>query len=203
LSIPSRQRADATKNREQIVVEARRLFSTAASTTSLEAIARAAGVGIGTLYRHFPTKEALVEAVYSSELDALDLEADELLARHLGADAMRQWMDRYAKFVATKHAMHDALRIAMTFRSGTVSETRIRINETIEKFLSAGSRDGSIRSGIRADDLTLSLAGSVVAATASADEEQVGRVLDLVMAGLRSSAPSDSDTDGTKAQATR
>ena len=179
-------RADAAKNRERIIVEARELFSRAANPTSLEAIARAAGVGIGTLYRHFPTKEALVEAVYRSELDALDVEADSLLAQHASADAMRRWMDRYAMFVAAKHAMLDALKIALTPRSGAGSETRARISRTIEKFLEAGSRDGSIRDGIRADDLTLSLAGSVFAATASADEDQVSRILDLLMAGLRS-----------------
>ncbi len=191
--MPHRQRADATKNRERIIAEARKLFSTSANTVSLEAIARAAGLGIGTLYRHFATKETLVEAVYRSELDALDLEADDLLSRHSSADAMRQWMDSYAKFVAAKHAMYDALRIALTPRSGAGSETRARINQTIAKFLTAGSRDGSIRDGVRAEDLTLSLAGSVFAATGSADHEQVNRVLDLLMAGLRSPVPSTRD----------
>src|ERR1700722_8228234 len=133
-----RQRSDATKNRERVIAEARKLFSTSATTVSLEAIARAAGVGIGTLYRHFATKETLVEAVYGSELDALDLEADDLLSRHSSADAMRRWMDSYAKFVAAKHAMYDALRIALTPRSGAGSETRARINQTIAKFLAAG-----------------------------------------------------------------
>ena len=143
-------------------------------------------MGIGTLYRHFPTKEALVEAVYRSELDALELEADELLSRYPGFESMRLWVNNYARFVATKHAMHDALRIALSPRSGAGSETRARISATIAKFLATGWRDGSIRHGIRADDLTLSLAGSVFAATASADQEQLGRVLDLLMAGLRS-----------------
>jgi len=189
LSTPFRRRADAIKNRERIVLGARKLFSTVANSVSLEAIAREAGVGIGTLYRHFPTKEALVEAVYRSELDELDLEAEGLLASRPSSDALRQWMDRYARFVSTKHAMHDALRISLAPRSGTVSETRVKISETIAKFLAAGSRDGSIREGIRAEDLTLSLAASVFAATASADLNQVGRVLDFLMAGLRSPAP--------------
>jgi AcrR family transcriptional regulator len=185
LSTPRRPRADAAKNRERLVAEARRLFSTGAGQASLETIAEAAGVGIGTLYRHFPTKEALVEAVYQCELDALDRKADELLSSHLSFDAMRLWMDRYARFVATKRAMHDALRIALMSRPGTLSETRARIAGTISKFLAAGSRDRSIRDGVRADDLTLSLAGAVFAATATADRDQVGRVLDLLAAGLR------------------
>ena len=73
MSTPPRPRADGVKNRERILVEARELFSAADAKVSLEAIARAAGVGIGTLYRHFPSKETLVEAVYRSELNMLVL----------------------------------------------------------------------------------------------------------------------------------
>ena len=185
MSIVPRQRADATKNRERIVVEARKLFALAGNAATLEAIALAAEVGIGTLYRHFPTREALVEAVYRSELDALERDADDLLATQPGFDAMRQWTNGYARFVTTKHAMHDALRIALTPRSGAGSETRTRINGTVAKFLAAGSRDGSIREDVRAEDVTLSLVGTVFAATAWADQDQVGRVLDLLMAGLK------------------
>ena len=184
MSTPARPRADAAKNRERLIAEARRLFSAGDSQASLEAVAQAAGVGIGTLYRHFPTKEALVDAVYQRELDALDRKADELLASHPSFDAMRHWMDSYARFVATKYAMLDALRIALKPRSGTVSEMRSRIGGTVAKFLAAGSRDGSIRDDVRPDDLTLSLAGAVFA-TASADPDQIGRVLDLLAAGLR------------------
>ncbi len=185
MSMPPRQRADAAKNRERIVVEARDLFSTAATAISLESVARAAGVGIGTLYRHFPTKEALVEAVYRVELDALDEEADALLATYPSFEAMRRWLDRYASFVATKHAMHDALRIALAPRSGPTSEMRIRVKETIAKFLEAGTRDRSLRIDVRAEDLTICFAGAVFAVTASPDREQISRVLDLLMAGLR------------------
>lgn len=182
---PTRKRADAAQNRERIIVEARNLFSMPGTAVSLEGIARAAEVGIGTLYRHFPTKEALVEAVYALELDALEAHADELLSRLASAEAMREWMNAYARFVATKHAMHDGLRIALTPRSNAGSEIRRRANHTIGKFLAAGEADGSLRAGIRADDLTLNLAGSVFAATGSTDAGQVSRVLDLVMAGIR------------------
>ena len=185
MSTPLRPRADGVRNRERIIAEAQRLFAAADATVSLEAIARAAGVGIGTLYRHFPTKEALVEAVYRSELDALDEEAGHLLALHPAAEAMRLWMDSYARFVVVKHAMHDALRIALAPRSVEGSEMRRRVNATIAKFLAAGGRDGSVRDGVQPDDVTVILAGSVFAAAASADREQITRVLDLLMAGLR------------------
>ncbi len=188
MSTPVRRRADGVKNRSRIIAESQRLFSTAEAKVSLEAIARAAEVGIGTLYRHFPTKEALVEAVYQSELDALDSEADDLLANRPPAEAMRQWMDSYAKFVVAKHAMHDVFRIALAPRSTEGSEIRTRINAAIAKFLVAGSNDGSIRSDFQPDDITVILAGSVFPAALSADRRQIARVLDLLMAGLRPAA---------------
>lgn len=187
MSMQPRQRADAAKNRDHILSEARKLFSTS-SAVSLEAIARAAGVGIGTLYRHFPTKEALVEAVYRAELSALDEEADQLLATLQSFEAMRLWLDRYAGFVTTKHAMHDALRIALASPTGPLSETRARINATIAKFLDAGARDQAIRTDVRTDDVTLGFAGAIFAATTSPDRQQVGRVLDLLMAAMHPSA---------------
>lgn len=185
MSTPPLQRADATKNRERLITEARVLFSAGDGATSLEAIAKAAGVGIGTLYRHFPTREALIEAVYHSELDALEAEAHDLLKAHPSFEAMRRWMDRYAQFVATKRAMHDALRVALTPRTGAVSEIRARINATIAKFLAAGSQDGTIRDDVQPDDVTLSLAGMVLTATTSPDRDQMRRLLDLLMDGLR------------------
>jgi len=185
LSTPQRPRSDGIKNRARIVAEAQRLFATADAKVSLEAIARAAGVGIGTLYRHFPTKEALVEEVYRSELDALDSEADDLLSNRAAAEAMRRWMDSYARFVVAKHAMHDALRIALAPRSIEGSEIRTRINATIAKFLTAGWNDGSIASDFQPDDVTVILAGAVFPAALSSDRRQIGRVLDLLMAGLR------------------
>lgn len=183
--MPSSLRADAARNRDRVLQEARRLFANSAEGVTLESVARAAGVGIGTLYRHFPTKEALVEAVYSAELDMLEREASALLSFSQSFDAMRRWLDAYATFVATKHAMHDALRISLSPKSGHLSETRIRMTVMIERFLSAGATDGSIRPGVRADDLTLGIAGAVYAATTSPDSDQVGRILDLLMAGIK------------------
>lgn len=189
MSIRPRLRADGVKNRARIVAEAQRLFAATEDRISLEAIARAAEVGIGTLYRHFPTKEALVEAVYRSELDALDDEAEDLLVGRLAADAMRQWLDRYAAFVVAKHAMHDALRVVLAPRSSEGSEIRTRINATVAKFLAAGTSDGSLGSGFQPDDVTVILAGSVFPAALSIDDRQITRVLDLLMAGLRHASP--------------
>ena len=181
-----RLRADAAINRERLIAEARRVFSAGDATVSLEVVARAAGVGVATLYRNFPTREALVEAVYHSELEALAADAESLLAVHGALDALRMWMDRYARFVATKHAMRDALRIALTSPTASVPETRARIQAVVARFMAAGSADGTIREDIEPDDVTLSLAGAVLMTATSADASQLRRLLDLLLDGLRS-----------------
>src|SRR5438270_5365125 len=104
------ERADAQRNRKRLVEVARAAFTSGAGKVSLEAIAKEAGVGIGTLYRHFPTREALVEAVYLAERGRLCDAADELLAEHPPERALRTWMDRFADYIATKREMADALR---------------------------------------------------------------------------------------------
>jgi AcrR family transcriptional regulator len=95
-------RADAQRNRERLIDAAVAAFSAGQDPVALESIARDAGVGIGTLYRHFPSRAALVEAVYRSELDRLCRSADALLASQDPADALRAWMERYVDFVRTK-----------------------------------------------------------------------------------------------------
>lgn len=185
MSTTPKTRADAAQNRDSLIKAARSLFSSQAGPVSLDLIARSAGVGIGTLYRHFPTKEALVEAVYSAELDALEHEVDNLIAGHHSFDAMRLWLNRYAGFVTTKHAMHEALGFSLSPQSGATSELRLRMTAALSRFLAAGQKDGGLRSDVTADDVTLCFAGAVFAATTSRDEEQVGRILDLLMAGLK------------------
>ena len=185
MSKPPRLRADATRNRERLVAEARRSFAAGDATVSLEDVARGAGVGVATLYRHFPTREALVEAAYGSELDALAADADPLLAAHRALDAFRIWMDRYADFVAAKHAMRDALRIALTSPTASPPETRARVRAVVELFTAAGASDGTIRADADPDDVTLILAGAVLMTATSGNAMQLQRIFDLLLDGLR------------------
>ena len=180
-----RLRADAARNRERLVAAARDRFATGEAAVSLESVALLAGTGIATLYRHFPTREVLVEAVYRSELDALEAEATQLLASHAASDALRLWMDRYAGFVATKHAMRQALHVALTSRAAAAFDTRARLRTVVAGFLAAGAADGTVRDDVEADDLTVGLAGLVLVTTAAPDPAQLRRVLDLLMDGLR------------------
>jgi AcrR family transcriptional regulator len=148
---------------------------------SLEAVARGAGVGIGTLYRHFPTREALIEAVYRAELADVSSSAAQLLNEHPPADALRRWMDRYAEFVAAKRGMAESLRAI--FESGAVepNETRARIVAAVDSLLTAGAADGSLRGDVPTDDVVTSLLGISLA---SGSREQSKRMLDLLLDGL-------------------
>jgi AcrR family transcriptional regulator len=175
-------RADAHRNRERLLEAATAAFAGADGTVvSLEAIARAAGVGIGTLYRHFPTREALIEAVYRTELAEVSASAADLLANHRPVIALRHWMTRYASFVAAKQGMAESL--GALFASGAVEpgDTRASIVGAIDTLLRAGAADGTLRSDVSADDVVTSLIGITIA---SHSTEQADRMRDLLVDGL-------------------
>ena len=105
-------RADAQRNRERVLEAAKTVFSAGGPDASLEAVAREAGVGIGTLYRHFPTREALYEAVYRREVEQLSELAEELKSDGAPVEALRRWLRANVEFVATKKGMAAALALA-------------------------------------------------------------------------------------------
>lgn len=175
-------RSDARRNRERLLEAATAAFTTAdAGPISLESIARTAGVGIGTLYRHFPSREALIEAVYRAELAEVAAAAEQLLEQYPPKVALRRWMDRYASFVIAKRGMAESL--AALFDSGAVepSQTRASIVGAVDMLLRAGADDGSLRFDVRADDVVSSLLGIFLA---SGSPDQTARMLDLLVAGV-------------------
>src|SRR5919202_1838248 len=103
-------RADAQRNREKVLAAATAAFAEQGEEVALDAIAARAGVGIGTLYRHFPNRDALCAAAYRHEVDALCAAAAELLEAHPADQALRLWAERFADYIATKRAMGTALR---------------------------------------------------------------------------------------------
>jgi AcrR family transcriptional regulator len=178
-------RADAQRNRDKLVQVARAAFANAHGTVSLEGVARAAGVGIGTLYRHFPTREALVEAVYAAELDDVTGSARVLLQDLPPDTALRAWMERYAAFVATKRGMAETLRAGWASGRIPMPATRERITTAIATFLAAGAEAGSLRVDVEPEDITVMLLGILLTTTAGNMTEETGRLLDLVMDALR------------------
>jgi AcrR family transcriptional regulator len=178
-------RSDARRNREKLVAVAQAAFAAADGPVALEAIAREAGVGIGTLYRHFPTREALVEAVYAAELDDVTASAPALLEELPPEAALRAWMDRYAAFVETKRGMADVLRASMASGRIATPATRRRITAAIGSILDAGARAGTLRAGVDPEDVTLMLLGVFLSTSSGQDAERVGRMLDLIIDAVR------------------
>ncbi len=179
-------RADAQQNRQRILETAREAFA-ASGEASLNSIAKKAGVGPGTLYRHFPSREALVLAVYRYDVQKLADSAGELLAEHPPLEALRLWFDRLAYYGMIKHGLADVLHSATS--DGLAGETYGPVIGAITSLLTACAADGSVRPGIYPDDVLLLLGflwridpGPDAAARAT-------RMLNLVVDGLRSGAP--------------
>jgi AcrR family transcriptional regulator len=182
---PRAPRVDALRNRERLVHIARAAFAASDGAVVLENVAREAGVGIGTLYRHFPTREALVEAVYAAELDDVVDSAPTLL-RELAPDAaMRAWMERYAAFIATKRGMADTLRAGWASGRLATPVTRERVTAAIATILARGAEIGSLRADVEPEDVTVMLLGIFLASTTGNTQGQTGRLIDLVMDALR------------------
>jgi AcrR family transcriptional regulator len=180
-----RPRADAERNRGRLLDAARAAFASGQSSVPLDQIARDAGVGIGTLYRHFPTREALVEALYRKELDDLCASAAALLATRPAEAALRAWMDRFADYVAAKREMADALRAVYASGAVSVSQARERLTVAVQAILDAGSADGTLRADVRADDVVAMIVGMFTATSAEGGREQLRRMFELLIAAVR------------------
>ena len=178
-------RADALRNREQLLAAAVAAFSRNGPEVSLESIAKDAGVGIGTLYRHFPSREALVDAAYRSELARLCDSVPELLSSMPADKAMRVWMDQFLEYMTTKRGMSDALRKVIASGGNPFAESRTRLVAAFSALLNAGAADGTMRSDLDPADLLASMSGVSLAVGDPAQRDQAGRLLDLLMDGLR------------------
>ncbi|MGK5742011.1 TetR/AcrR family transcriptional regulator [Micromonospora sp. URMC 103] len=187
---PRPLRADARRNRERLLEAAVRAFSQGGPEVTLESVARDAGVGIGTLYRHFPTREALVEAAYRSELAKLCDAAPELLGRLPADRALREWMELFIDYLAAKRGMADALRLVIASGANPYAESRDRLYTALDLLLAAGIEAGAVRADVPAADVLASLSGVSLAAGDPDRRDQARRLLDLLMDGLRHRAGS-------------
>jgi AcrR family transcriptional regulator len=178
-------RADARRNRDRLLSVAVRAFSQDGPDVTLDSIAKEAGVGIGTLYRHFPTREALIEAAYRSELARLCDAVPDLLRDMPPDEATRTWMDRYLEYMTTKRGMADALRVVIASGGTPYAQSRDRLITAITSLLQAGAASGALRADIEPADVLASLSGISLAAGEPAQRAQARRLLDLLMDGLR------------------
>ncbi|MFJ9425204.1 TetR/AcrR family transcriptional regulator [Streptomyces sp. NPDC101249] len=178
-------RADAARNREQLLEVATRVLAEPGAETSLRAIAREAGVGIGTLYRHFPTRDSLVEAVYRDQVDRLTNGARDLLADETPAVAMRRWMDLFGHWIATKNGMLDTLPTLI--ESGAVghAHTRDALLDAISAILAAGRTAGDLRPDVTPEEIAAALIGLFTVTHQSGHAVTADRLLDILLDGLR------------------
>jgi AcrR family transcriptional regulator len=177
-------RADARENREKILAAAVAAFAESGAGVPLETIAQQAGVGIGTLYRHFPTREALVLEAYRSEVEHLCDAAPDLLGAMPPDAALREWMTRFVGYVAAKRGMADALHQVMS--SNTLfAGTREQIVAALSLLLRAGADAGTIRADIDADDVFRAMGGVWMIPAEGGWQDQARRLLDLLTDGLR------------------
>ena len=181
-SPPPSQRADAARNRESLLAVASRAFATAETEPSMRAIARQAGVGVGTLYRHFPTREALVDAVYRDQVQRLTRGAHDLLAEHPPAEAMRRWMELFAEWVATKNGMLGTVQAMIETGQLPHDRTRDELRAALAAIHAAGRAAGDLRADVDVDDVLAGLVG--ILTVTPRDRDQARRLLDLLVDGL-------------------
>jgi AcrR family transcriptional regulator len=178
-------RADAQRNREKLLAAATQAFAEHGEDVALETVAARAGVGIGTLYRHFPNRDALVIAAYRHEVAQLCAAAPELLAEQPPDAALRAWAERFTDYIAAKRAMGSALRSAAGSDSPLFAETRALILGALRLLLDAGARAGTLRADVDPGDVLRVMNGIWFLPDGPEWRETVGRMLDLVIDGLR------------------
>jgi len=182
---PKQLRADAQRNREAILAAASKLFARSGTAVPLEDIAAHAGVGIATLYRNFPTRDALVEAAYRSEVAQITAAATELLAAHPPDVALELWMDRYVDYVAAKRGMSDALRAIIESGNDIYADTRQELQGVFATLLQAGVDAGTLRADVDAEDVFRATGSVFMLPQEDGWREQAARVLRLILDGLR------------------
>lgn len=178
-------RADARMNQDRLLEAAARAFAHEGAEGSLKAIAKDAGVGIGTLYRRFPTRERLIEATYRNETARLCGAAPGLLDTAPAAEALRAWMDRFVDYMATKHGMADALHAVLVTDGELRMKTRDLLTDALATLMKAGVADGTIRADVDPEDVLMGLGGVTLIAGQPDQRALAGRLLALLMDGIR------------------
>ncbi len=178
-----RLRADAARNRAKLVSTARDVFTSEGGDASLELIAKTAGVGIGTLYRHFPTRLDLLEAVYRDEVDVLRETAEKVVPNHTPVEALELWLVAFVDYAATKRHIFTELVEAVGRESELMTHSRAVIYDNAELLVTAAQEAGEIRTDVTSPDVLRLVGGCTM--MPNFDREQTARILTIVMDGLR------------------
>jgi AcrR family transcriptional regulator len=182
-------RADAQRNRERILEVAKEAFTRSGANASLDDIARQSGVGAGTLYRHFPTRDALLEAVYRTEVEKLAAAEKKFGEAMPPIEALRAWMMLFVDYIATKKIIAPALNAMVGGHSKVIEASYAQTQAAIRALVKRAIESGEMRRDIDAVDLLKALVG-VAFMSASPDWQQSARrLVDILIAGSRPIAP--------------
>ena len=178
-------RTDAQRNRERILEVAKDAFTRRGADASLDDIAKEAGVGAGTLYRHFPTRDALIEAVYRSEVEKLAA-AEQRFSRSMPpVEALRAWMLLFVDYIAAKHLIAPALNTLVGGPSKLYDGSRGQIKGAIDALVARAIKSGDIRKDLEAFDLVRALIGVSNVASGPEWQQSAKRLVDILIAGSR------------------
>ena len=183
---PARKpRADSARNRQLLIDTAKQGFSEVGLNVSLEEIARRAGVGIGTLYRHFPSREAVVEAVYRREVEQLAEAVPQLLETSPAGEALHKWMHLFVDYIATKRVIAPSLATAAGRTSALYATSAELITRAVSTLLKCAVASGDVRKDIDPSDLLRALVGVSYGNPDAGWEASARRLVDILMDGLR------------------
>jgi AcrR family transcriptional regulator len=176
------RRSDAVHNRARLLEVAHQAFAESGAT-SLNEIAKRAGVGAGTLYRHFPTREALILAVYRNDIERLVASVDILLAKSAPLDAFRCWFEQLADYIRVKHGLGEALHSAAIQEA--INDTYAPVTESVRTLILACEKDGTFRVGLNPADVLLLMGFMWRVEQSRTGRTQARRIMDLAIEGFR------------------
>ena len=178
-------RTDAQRNRERILEVAKLAFTRCGANASLDDIAKEAGVGAGTLYRHFPTRDALIESVYRTEVEKLAAAERNFAETMAPIDALRAWMLLFVDYIAAKHIIAPALNTFVGGASKLYEVTRAQIQGAIEALVKRAIKSGDIRKDLVPFDLLRALIGVSNVSSSPDWQQSAKRLVDILITGSR------------------
>ena len=184
-SVERKPRTDAQRNRERILEVAKEAFTRAGANASLDDIAKDANVGAGTLYRHFPTRDALIEAVYRTEVEKLAAAQREFAEAMPPIEALRAWMLLFVDYIATKQIIAPALNAFVGGPSKLYEASRAQIKGAIDALVKRAIKSGDIRRDLEPFDLLRALIGVSNVATSPDWQQSARRLVDILIIGSR------------------
>lgn len=187
-SAQRKPRSDAQRNRERILETAKEAFTRHGADASLDDIARQAGVGAGTLYRHFPTRDALIEAVYRSEVEKLAASAGSFAARLPPVEALRTWLLLFVDYIAAKHIIAPALNSVGGGPTRLYEDSRTLIQAAMDELVKRAKRSGDLRKNVEASDLLRAVIGVSYVSFGHDWQQSARRLVDILIAGSRPAA---------------